>query len=129
MSLEVSKGDLSIGLGESLPIEATLVMNNEIRKTPLHSSEFRHEHESGRCIIVRENVRGLLKDTEVRVEQPEIVSPDRFVLPYRTAIEALCEELRAVLDKADLPTDRYPIIPFELDYGYEPLEHTEVRHG
>jgi hypothetical protein len=97
---------------------------NDPRELHLQYSETRYEHDSGRRMIVRKNVRGLLQDVEVRVEQPEILSPQRFIPPFKIAIEALCEELRAILDAADLPTDRYPIMPFELDYGYEPLEHT-----
>jgi hypothetical protein len=94
------------------------------RELHLQYSEARYEHDSARRMIVRKNTRGLLQDVEVRVEQPEIFSPQRFIPPFKIAIEALCEELRGILDSADLPTDRYPIMPFELDDGYEPLEHT-----
>jgi hypothetical protein len=94
------------------------------RELHLRYTEARYDHDSARRMIIRTNVRGLLQDVEVRVEQPEIFGPQRFIPPFKILIEALCEELRAVLDRADLPTDRYPIMPFELDYGYEPLEHT-----
>ena len=59
---------------------------------------------------MRKNVRGLLEDVQIRVEQPEIFGPGRFIPPFKKAIEALCEQMRAVLEKADLPTDRYPVI-------------------
>ena len=94
------------------------------RELPLRYSETRYEHDSTRRMIVRTHVRGLLQDLDIRVEQPEVFGPQRLIPPFKGAIEALCEELRAVLDRAHLPTDRYPIMPFELDDGYEPLEHT-----
>ncbi|WP_454624161.1 hypothetical protein [Bradyrhizobium cenepequi] len=36
---------------------------------------------------------------------------------------ALTDQLRAHLDAKELPTDKWPITPIELDYGYVPEEH------
>jgi hypothetical protein len=87
---------------------------------PFQFSETRYTHgpEQDRVLVIETQRRGFLKDEVVRIVPPQPFRPDS-----RLALTALCRVLRAELDKSDLPTDEWPVMPIELDFGYVPEEH------
>ena len=45
----------------------------------------------------------------------------------RVAMTALADQLREHLDSVGLPTDKYPVMPIEHDFGYDPEDHGVVQ--
>ena len=45
----------------------------------------------------------------------------------RAAMTALADHLRGHLDSVGLPTDNYPVMPIEHDFGYDPEDHGIVQ--
>jgi len=74
-------------------------------------------YESG-WLIVTHQARGFLIDQEFQAPRGQLFKRDA-----RESLLALCGLLRKHLDSVELPTDKWPIMPIELDYGYNPSEH------
>jgi len=73
-------------------------------------------------VVVTQRRRGFLIDVELRKVERKL--HDLPIKPKgRLALASLCERLREHLDSVDLPTDRWPVAPRELDGGYDPEEH------
>ena len=77
-------------------------------------------------LTVAEHARGFLFDIQVS-ETTRKRWPKRFKLGGRVPLTALASRLRAQLDAADLPTDKWEVMPRDLDFGYSPEEHGIVE--
>jgi hypothetical protein len=76
--------------------------------------------DGSRILVIERQRRGFLKD-EVLKLTPRAKEP--FKPDARLALTSLCQVLRAELDAAELPTDKWSVTPIELDFGYDPLDH------
>jgi hypothetical protein len=74
-------------------------------------------------VIVAHRKRGFLLDVHV-IETKKKRGPLR--LDAKEILLALTGRLRAHLDGRGLPTDKWPIMPVELDGSYDPKEHGVV---
>jgi hypothetical protein len=89
---------------------------------PLSSFELEYLHDAAQGGYIKSKTvfwrRGFLSDMETRIEPNHT-----FKLQGKLWLNDLCEDLRGQLETAELPTDRSPIMPIELDYGYDPNDH------
>ncbi len=76
-------------------------------------------------IVVSHRKRGFLRDIEV-VDASEKLHKPIFRPNGKVALMMHAERSRAHLDAKDLPTDKWPVMPRELDGGYVVEEHGEV---
>jgi hypothetical protein len=74
--------------------------------------------EQDRVLVIEIQRRGFLRDEVFRMVPPQPFKPDS-----RRALSVLCHMLRTELDRSNLPTDEWPVMPIELDFGYVPEEH------
>jgi hypothetical protein len=92
------------------------------RDPPLSSAIERYTYgpDGSRILVIERQRRGFLKDEVLQLEPKakEPVKPNS-----RLALTTLCQVLRAELDAAELPTDKWPVMPIELDFGYDPQDH------
>jgi hypothetical protein len=73
-------------------------------------------------LTITRRERGFLSDVEIR--EFEETKPKQPIKPDGTlALNALGKQLRDYLDSVGLPTDKWPVMPIELDFGYDPAEH------
>jgi hypothetical protein len=76
-------------------------------------------------LTITRRERGFLSDVEIR--EFKETKPKQPIKPDGTlALDALGKQLRDYLDSVGLPTDKWPVTPIELDFGYEPAEHGTV---
>lgn len=75
---------------------------------------------SGRLTV--KHRRGLLSDVQVS-EDANKRWPKRLEMGGKAALIELASSVRAQLDAADLPTDKWEVMPREFDFGYVPEEH------
>jgi hypothetical protein len=89
---------------------------------PLSFAEERYASgpDGSRILVIERQRRGFIQDEVLRFEPraKEPVKPNS-----RLALTTLCQVLRAELDAAELPTDKWPVIPIELDFSYDPQDH------
>ncbi len=92
---------------------------------PLSSATERYTHgpDGSRILVIERQRRGFLKDEVLRLE-PKTKEP--FKPNSKLALATLCQVLRAELDTAELPTDKWPVMPIELDFGYDPQDHGKI---
>jgi hypothetical protein len=82
---------------------------------PLSVYEVSHSYDrAGRRMSMLMRSRGFLTDSVIRVGKNQALK-----LNGKLALNDLSEELRRELDAEGLPTDKSPVMPIELDYGYD----------
>lgn len=89
---------------------------------PLETVTYRVTTQAGEKAEVDLRRRGFLHDIHVRkIQQQRQNGPT--MSDGRAALTALTVKLRAHLDAAGLATDKWDVMPPELDFGYNPDEH------
>jgi hypothetical protein len=74
-------------------------------------------------LIVTHRQRGFLIDLEATDIKKARRTKPSFRPNGTVALDALRQRLRRQLDASGLPTDKWPVTPIELDFGYDPKEH------
>lgn len=99
-----------------------VTMSRSPKDPPLESVVERKDSTKDGPLIIERHRRGLLSDTQVS-EATNRRWPKRFEAGGKAALIELASSVRAQLDAADLPTDKWEVMPRELDFGYFPEEH------
>ena len=93
--------------------------NNPDPQFNFSTERYSYGPDGSRVLVIERQRRGLLKDEVMRFKkEKEPFKPDN-----RLALTTLCKVLRAQLDAAQLPTDQWPVVPIEQDFGYYPHKH------
>ncbi len=96
------------------------------RETPLEIVRDTSHSVEGSCpVIISFRRRGFLKDYHEE-DTTDALNKPPFRPEGKQALLGLAEKLRAHLESKDLPTDKSPIMPKELDWSYTPEEHGVV---
>jgi hypothetical protein len=94
------------------------------RGPPLEAVRGWMRSKDGVVFVIRRN-RGFLSEVSVSDNEGRKWRPLTRA-EAKSALSALASKLRNHLDAKDLPTDKWPVMPLELEQGYVPEEHGVV---